>query len=329
MTGGKGELGTEVVRRLEARGATVTSASRRTGVDLATGAGLEAALDGAECVVHAASHRLRYRRVDLDGTRRMIKILADRPAPPHIIYISIVGCDRIPLRYLPREVCLRAGARAQQAAGHGGAGDAVPHLGSGHCAHRDASVRWRSCPGACHSNRATIVGSPLSLLTSHLGRRRRALQRAADRAGPEHRQPRRGGSADPRQGRQAGPAADHASGLRWHPPRLPGRRQPPRTRTRRSAAHPSAISSPRSAISLSEPHVNVVSDVGSDLLAGQTVRALSSASSLPMVSLASPKSRVVVGSYSSSFSMPAKPGRMERFMKTTWRAWLACRIGMP
>jgi len=99
VTGGKGELGTEVVRRLEARGATVTSARRRTGVDLATGAGLEAALDGAECVVHAASHRVRYRRVDLDGTRRMIKILADRPAPSHIVYISIVGCDRIPLRF--------------------------------------------------------------------------------------------------------------------------------------------------------------------------------------------------------------------------------------
>ena len=99
MTGGKGELGTEVVRRLEARGAMVTSASRRTGVDLATGTGLEEVLHGADCVVHAASHRLRYRRVDLDGTRRMIKILANRPVPPHVVYISIVGCDRIPLRF--------------------------------------------------------------------------------------------------------------------------------------------------------------------------------------------------------------------------------------
>jgi uncharacterized protein YbjT (DUF2867 family) len=42
---------------------------------------------------------VRYRRVDLDGTRRMIKILADRPAPSHIVYISIVGCNRIPLRF--------------------------------------------------------------------------------------------------------------------------------------------------------------------------------------------------------------------------------------
>lgn len=99
VTGGSSPLGSEVVRRLEARGATVTSASRRAGVDLATGTGLEAALDGVDCVVHAASHRLRSRRVDLDGTRRMIKILANRSAPPHVIYISIVGCDHIPLRY--------------------------------------------------------------------------------------------------------------------------------------------------------------------------------------------------------------------------------------
>jgi uncharacterized protein YbjT (DUF2867 family) len=99
VTGGSCPLGTDVVRRLEGHGATVTSASRRTGVDLATGAGLEAALDRVDCVVHAASHRLRHRRVDLDGTRRMIKILASRSEPPHVIYISIVGCDRIPQRY--------------------------------------------------------------------------------------------------------------------------------------------------------------------------------------------------------------------------------------
>ena len=99
VTGGQGRLGTEVVHRLEARGATVTSASRRTGVDLATGAGLEAALHGAECVVHAAVNRWRHLTVNLGGTRRLINILAERPAPPHIVYISIVGCDRSPLRY--------------------------------------------------------------------------------------------------------------------------------------------------------------------------------------------------------------------------------------
>ena len=92
-------MGAEVVRRLEGHGVTVTSASRRTGVDLSTGAGLEAALDRVDCVVHSATSRLRPRRVDLDGTRRMIKILAGRSTPPHVVYISIVGCDRIPLHY--------------------------------------------------------------------------------------------------------------------------------------------------------------------------------------------------------------------------------------
>jgi uncharacterized protein YbjT (DUF2867 family) len=29
----------------------------------------------------------------------MIKILAHRPTPPHVIYISIVSCDRVPQRY--------------------------------------------------------------------------------------------------------------------------------------------------------------------------------------------------------------------------------------
>jgi len=99
VIGGQGLLGTALVQRLEARGVTVSSASRRTGVDLATSAGLEAALDGVECVVHAAVHPLRHRRVNFDGTRRLIKILVGRPTPPHVIYPSIVGCDRIPFRY--------------------------------------------------------------------------------------------------------------------------------------------------------------------------------------------------------------------------------------
>jgi uncharacterized protein YbjT (DUF2867 family) len=29
----------------------------------------------------------------------MIKILASRPTPPHFVYVSVVGCDRIPQRY--------------------------------------------------------------------------------------------------------------------------------------------------------------------------------------------------------------------------------------
>ena len=58
-------------------------------------------------------------------------------------------------------------------------------------------------------------------------------------------------------------------------------------------------------------------------------RALTAVRSLLRVSLASPNSSVVFGSKSSSFSMPAKPGRIERFMNTTCLASSAFRIGMP
>ena len=47
------------------------------------------------------------------------------------------------------------------------------------------------------------------------------------------------------------------------------------------------------------------------------------------MSLASPNSSVVLGSKSSSFSIPAKPGRIERFMNTIFFASSALRMGMP
>ena len=102
VIGGSGGLGREVMQRLRKGGADAIAASRRTGVDLATGEGLVPVLGDADVIVHAARHPLRYRRVDLDGTRRMISVLQDRPngrPAPHLVYVSIVGCDRNPYRY--------------------------------------------------------------------------------------------------------------------------------------------------------------------------------------------------------------------------------------
>jgi uncharacterized protein YbjT (DUF2867 family) len=99
VTGGTSGLGREVVSRLRERDNRVIAASRRTGIDLRTGEGLRGLLQGADVIVHAASHRTRYRKVDLDGTRRMIKILRDRADQPHVVYVSIVGCDRNPYPY--------------------------------------------------------------------------------------------------------------------------------------------------------------------------------------------------------------------------------------
>ena len=76
VTGGNGGLGSELVAELRSGGAEVVPASRRTGFDLATGVGVADMLDDADVIVHAATN-LRFRRVDLNGTRRMVQVLTD------------------------------------------------------------------------------------------------------------------------------------------------------------------------------------------------------------------------------------------------------------
>jgi uncharacterized protein YbjT (DUF2867 family) len=98
VTGGSGGLGSEVVSRLRDRQVHTVTASRRTGFDLATGEGVRAVLADADVVVHAATN-VRFRKVDLDGTRRIVRILQERPQPPHLVYVSIVGVDRNPYPY--------------------------------------------------------------------------------------------------------------------------------------------------------------------------------------------------------------------------------------
>ena len=43
------------------------------------------------------------RRVDVDGTRRLVQA-ARRAGDPHLVYVSIVGVDRIPLAYYRAKV---------------------------------------------------------------------------------------------------------------------------------------------------------------------------------------------------------------------------------
>lgn len=108
VTGGTGVLGRAVVAELLARGHSVRVLSRRASAqvpngvrlftgDLATGTGLAEAVAGADAVVHCASDPRRYRKVDVPGTRRLLAAAA--ATRPHVVYISIVGCDRIPYGY--------------------------------------------------------------------------------------------------------------------------------------------------------------------------------------------------------------------------------------
>lgn len=112
VTGGRGDLGSRVLHSLQDRGHEAESASRRSGVDLATGRGLDAALAGADAVVHCADDPSGGDLVTVDGTRR----LAERTAAAgvHLVHISIVGIDAIPLKYYRRKL---AAERAIFAAG--------------------------------------------------------------------------------------------------------------------------------------------------------------------------------------------------------------------
>jgi uncharacterized protein YbjT (DUF2867 family) len=94
VTGGTGTLGRAVVRQLTDAGHDVRVLSRRTSSDLVTGKGLAAALADVDTVVHLAT-TLRGRR-DVTATRNLVDAATDIR---HLVFISIVGIDRIPIGY--------------------------------------------------------------------------------------------------------------------------------------------------------------------------------------------------------------------------------------
>jgi uncharacterized protein YbjT (DUF2867 family) len=66
--------------------------------ELRSGKGLSAAVDGVDTIVHCASSPLwRARATEVSGLRNLIA--ATGAARPHLLYISIVGVDRIPYYY--------------------------------------------------------------------------------------------------------------------------------------------------------------------------------------------------------------------------------------
>jgi uncharacterized protein YbjT (DUF2867 family) len=108
VTGGTGTLGRHVVMLLRQSGhrARILSRNPRGHVDavrgdLATGANLAKAVDGMDAIVHAASaarEPLKINAVDVEGTRRLIAA-ARAAGVRHLVYVSIVGVDRVRYRY--------------------------------------------------------------------------------------------------------------------------------------------------------------------------------------------------------------------------------------
>ncbi|MFN2564619.1 MAG: SDR family oxidoreductase [Gemmatimonadaceae bacterium] len=114
ITGASGLLGRSLLGRPDAAGHLVRAMSRRGAprsaagqapniewvvADLATGAGLDAAVEGANVVIHAASDpRGDARRTDVIGTELLLAA-AERAGVRHVVYVSIVGIDRVPYPY--------------------------------------------------------------------------------------------------------------------------------------------------------------------------------------------------------------------------------------
>lgn len=111
VTGGTGALGRQVVKLLRDAGHRAVVMSRSPGegedwrqADLATGAGLEAAVHGMDAVIHAGSattpgaQALRGRATDVEGTRLLVGA-SHAAGVGHFVHVSIVGMDGIPYPY--------------------------------------------------------------------------------------------------------------------------------------------------------------------------------------------------------------------------------------
>jgi uncharacterized protein YbjT (DUF2867 family) len=104
VTGGTGMLGTRLVPMLRDRGHRVRVLTRRAAADPGTVTAdlvrtpdLSEVVAGSDVIVHAATDHAGG-SVDRAGTRRLVEAAASA-GPPYLLLVSMVGVDRIPLRY--------------------------------------------------------------------------------------------------------------------------------------------------------------------------------------------------------------------------------------
>jgi uncharacterized protein YbjT (DUF2867 family) len=110
VTGGTGALGRAILSGAWSPNVALRMQSRRprapgfapelewVQADLSTGEGLSQALQGVDAVIHAATDPRHPKAVDVQGTRRLVEAAAS-VGLGHLVYVSIVGIDDIPVRY--------------------------------------------------------------------------------------------------------------------------------------------------------------------------------------------------------------------------------------
>ncbi|MBT2504954.1 SDR family oxidoreductase [Streptomyces sp. ISL-98] len=105
VTGGTGTLGGHVVPLLRDAGCKVRVLSRHSresgdGIeyvtgDLLKGEGIEAAVDGVEIILHLAGGP----KGDEEATRNLVRAASRAAGVRHLVCISVVGADKVPLGY--------------------------------------------------------------------------------------------------------------------------------------------------------------------------------------------------------------------------------------
>jgi len=100
VIGGTGTLGSKVVDRLREHGHETVAASRNTGIDTLTGAGLADALAGADVVVDVSNSPSFEDGPVMDFFTRSttnLQAAAKAAGVGHYVAVSIVGADQLPL----------------------------------------------------------------------------------------------------------------------------------------------------------------------------------------------------------------------------------------
>ena len=120
VLGGSGAMGAQVCRLLRERGNDVLAASRATGVDVCTGAGLEAALSGADTVVDCLNVVTMSRRTAVSffaGAATRVSDAAATAGVGHIVCLSIVNVTDPTVRRLTGYYAGKAAQEQAYAAG--------------------------------------------------------------------------------------------------------------------------------------------------------------------------------------------------------------------
>jgi uncharacterized protein YbjT (DUF2867 family) len=103
VIGATGTIGAHLVDLLEEQGHDVARISRSHGVDVVTGSGLEAALEGAEVVVDAASSPSPEERAATEFFRAAARNLQEagaRAGARRLVLVSIIGIDAFRAGYM-------------------------------------------------------------------------------------------------------------------------------------------------------------------------------------------------------------------------------------